>query len=72
MKNHLKYFSLFFLALFPGIVLIAQNEVPESEFFSSIRANQIDSYAQKHLKTSAFLHAYTPAKTITICSLTAE
>jgi hypothetical protein len=44
MKNHLKYFRLFFLALFPGIVLIAQNEVPESDFFSSIRANQIDSY----------------------------
>ncbi|PKP52154.1 MAG: hypothetical protein CVT92_10325 [Bacteroidetes bacterium HGW-Bacteroidetes-1] len=44
MKNHLKYFSLFFLTLFPGVVTIAQKEVPESDFFSSIRANQIDSY----------------------------
>jgi len=44
MKIHPIFFSLLFPALFPGIELYAQTEVPESDFFSSIRANQIDSY----------------------------
>ncbi|MDO8896055.1 MAG: hypothetical protein Q7V19_00285 [Bacteroidales bacterium] len=44
MKHTLKHCGILILTILMGLDTMAQNEFPESDFFSSVRANQTDSY----------------------------